>query len=431
MDHVNLIESHTVEWTSELLLMAAISVPISHYMFGLLLTLIVFMYNFLEMHLFQDLFTGFRGQPVTLTFNPSSQLYRDVVSKCKILHGRYLSTPWLCNPHLQTVFIFTTSDGGTIALDWVINADVKKPAIQVNDAVQHEDRNSILLIIPGLTSASDSSYIKHLAFKMAKHGWNVVVRNHRGLGGVAITSDCFYSGGWTEDARKVLDHLHCQYPDAPLFVVGTSIGANILVKYLGEDGINVPIVGAAAIFGLFSYFFQICDRFMARRLVQRFYNKAMTIGLKNYAYMHKAVLSRLSNWEGVRKSRWIREFGDCATRILGNFETVDIYYRRCSSANFVGSVMVPLICVSSLDDPICSSEAIPGDECRYMYPFFSAYYEFYFYFLEKSLYISLEEEIQNLHRNWEAQYTHSAMLSVEDQQKERTFQKLLTMVSIL
>ncbi|KAL3821092.1 hypothetical protein ACJIZ3_006997 [Penstemon smallii] len=377
MDHVNLIESHTVESTSELLLMAAISVPISHYMFGLLLTLIVFMYNFLEMHLFQDLFTGFRGQPVTLTFNPSSQLYRDVVSKCKILHGRYLSTPWLCSPHLQTAFlhffgnspvvkyrrqIFTTSDGGTIALDWVINADVKKPAIQVNDAVQHADRNSILLIIPGLTSASDSSYIKHLAFKMAKDGWNVVVSNHRGLGGVAITSDCIYSGGWTEDARKVIDHLHCQYPDAPLFVVGTSLGANILVKYLGEDGINVPIVGAAAICSTWDLL--ICDRFMARRLVQRFYNKAMTIGLKNYAYMHEAVLSRLSNWEGVKKSRWIREFDDSATRILGNFETVDTYYRRCSSANFVGSVMVPLLCVSSLDDPICSSEAIPWDECR-------------------------------------------------------------------
>ncbi|KAL3843673.1 hypothetical protein ACJIZ3_001076 [Penstemon smallii] len=380
MDRVNLIESsyNTVESTPELLLRAATSVPISHYMFGLLLTLLVFIYNFLEMHLFGDLFSGFRGQPVTLTFNPSSQLYRDVVSKCKILHGRFLSTPWLCSPHLQTVFvhflgnspavkyrrqIFTTSDGGTIALDWVINADVKKPAIQMNNAVQDAaDRNPILLIIPGLSSASDSSYIKHLAFKIAKHGWNVVVSNHRGIGGVAITSDCFYSGGWTEDARSVVDHLHRQYPEAPLFVVGTSIGANILVKYLGEDGINVPIVGAAAICSPWDLL--ICDRYMARRFVQRFYNKALTIGLKDYAYMHEAVLSRLSNWEGVKKSRWVREFDDCATRILGNFETVDTYYRRCSSVNFVGSVTVPLLCVSSLDDPVCSSEAIPWDECR-------------------------------------------------------------------
>ncbi|THG12900.1 hypothetical protein TEA_003717 [Camellia sinensis var. sinensis] len=72
------------------------------------------------------------------------------------------------------------------------------------------------------------TYIKHFAFKMANCGWNVVVSNHRGLGGISITSDCFYNAGWTEDIRKVIDHLHCKYPEAPLFVVGTSIGANIL-----------------------------------------------------------------------------------------------------------------------------------------------------------------------------------------------------------
>lgn len=29
--------------------------------------------------------------------------------------------------------------------------------------------------------------MKHLAFNTAKHGWNVVVSNHRGLGGVSVT----------------------------------------------------------------------------------------------------------------------------------------------------------------------------------------------------------------------------------------------------
>lgn len=45
-------------------------------------------------------------------------------------------------------------------------------------------------------------------------------------------SDCFYNAGWTEDLRAVINHLHHEYPKAPLFVVGTSIGANILVCYV-------------------------------------------------------------------------------------------------------------------------------------------------------------------------------------------------------
>lgn len=45
-----------------------------------------------------------------------------------------------------------------------------------------------------------------------------------------LQSDCFYNGGWTEDVRNVINHLHSQYREAPLYVVGTSIGANILVQ---------------------------------------------------------------------------------------------------------------------------------------------------------------------------------------------------------
>lgn len=30
-------------------------------------------------------------------------------------------------------------------------------------------------------------YLKHLAYNTAKSGWNVVISNHRGLGGVSVT----------------------------------------------------------------------------------------------------------------------------------------------------------------------------------------------------------------------------------------------------
>ncbi|CAL5377932.1 unnamed protein product [Camellia sinensis] len=188
--------------------------------------------------------------------------------------------------------------------------NISKASFQVTDAITKDDRTPIVIVIPGLTSDSASA------------------------------SDCFYNAGWTEDIRKVIDHLHCKYPEAPLFVVGTSIGANILVKYLG-----------------------ICDRFINRRMAQKFYDKALTIGLKGYA-QHQTVISRLADWEGIEKSRSVRDFDNYATRVLGKYETVDTYYRHNSSTNFVGNVMVPLLCISTLDDPVCTREAIPWDECR-------------------------------------------------------------------
>ncbi|KAJ1424892.1 Alpha/Beta hydrolase fold [Sesbania bispinosa] len=356
-----------------LLLQALTLIPIWHYLLAAAFALITFLYNFLEIHFLEDFLSGFSGSPVTFTYNSCCQIYEGVVSKCRILQGTYLVTPWLSSPHLQTVFLnffgrppvfkyrrqlFNTPDGGTIALDWLTSSDVSGRAHDTDDV----ETTPIVIVIPGLTSDSSSAYLKHLAYHTAKRGWKVVIGNHRGLGGVSITSDCFYNAGWTEDARTVVNYLHKENPMAPLFLVGTSIGANILIKYLGEDGENIPVAGAVAVCSPWDLL--IGDRFITRRRVQKFYDKALAVGLQGYAKLHQPHFSRLANWEGIEKSLTIRDFDNHATRIVGKYETVDTYYRRCSSSNYVQSVSIPLLCISALDDPVCTREAIPWDECR-------------------------------------------------------------------
>ncbi|KAL5226523.1 hypothetical protein ABZP36_014788 [Zizania latifolia] len=361
------------ETAGELVRRAAALVPVEYYALAALVVASVLAYRFLELHVLGDLIRGFRGGRVELTFHPASEIYHRVASKCRSLHGRYLATPWLASPHLQTLFLgisgrppsftykrqlYTVRDGGTIALDWLLAYDSND-----SDGILSKDSSTpLVVVVPGLTSDSAAAYVKHLAYSMARKGCNVVVSNHRGLGGVSITSDCFYNAGWTEDLREVINYLHHKYPKAPMFCVGTSIGANILVKYLGEEGENTPVAGAASICSPWDLV--VCDRFISRKLVQRFYDKALAFGLKGYAKLHQPVLARLANWEGIKKSRSIREFDHHATCAVAKFETVDTYYRHCSSASYVDNVAVPLLCVSALDDPLCTREAIPWDECR-------------------------------------------------------------------
>ncbi|KAG2298901.1 hypothetical protein Bca52824_035373 [Brassica carinata] len=355
-----------------LILLKSLSlIPFFHYLFFLVLAILLFLYLFLEIHFP-------RSDPISLTFNPNSELCQFIVSKCRLLHGRYFPTIWLSSPHLQTAFLslfgnsptfcykrnlFQATDGGTIALDWLMHSDVVDGISQVvNGSTPGNDRTPIAIVVPGLTSDSTAAYIKHLAFRLAKEGWNVVVSNHRGLGGISLTSDCVYNAGWTEDLRKVIDHIHSQFPEAPLFAVGTSIGANVLVKYLGEHGTDTPLVGATAVCSPWDLL--ICDRFINRKLVQKLYDRVLTVGLQGYAQLHHSVISRIADWEGIKKSRSVREFDNYATRLVAKFETTDTYYRHSSSAQFVGNVAVPLLCISALDDPVCTREAIPWDECR-------------------------------------------------------------------
>ncbi|KAF5190606.1 embryogenesis-associated protein EMB8, partial [Thalictrum thalictroides] len=156
---------------SELLLKVASLIPISHYLLGIWIISFIFWYNFLEIHIISDLFNGFRGNPVSLTFNTCSEIYHNVVSKCSILHGRYLVTPWLASPHLQTSFLnflgrppkftykrqlFITPDGGTIAFDWLMPSDVNRGSSYRSNVISKEDTTPIVIVIPGLMSDSDS-----------------------------------------------------------------------------------------------------------------------------------------------------------------------------------------------------------------------------------------------------------------------------------
>ncbi|CAA0265804.1 unnamed protein product [Arabidopsis thaliana] len=361
----------------DLLFQALTLIPIRHYLIALFVLCTIFFYNFVEFHFLGDAILRYFRCRVNLIYNPDSPLYHGVVSRCRILHGRYVATPWLASPHIQTCFLnfhglppvftytrqlFLTSDGGTIALDWLTNSDVLDGSLHNKSEITKEDTTPIAVVIPGLTSDSSSAYLKHLAYDTAKTGWNVVISNHRGLGGVSVTSDCFYNAGWTDDIRVVLDYLQHKYPRAPLFAIGTSIGANVLVKYLGEEGEKTPLRGAVAICSPWDLL--IGDRFICRTLKQKLYDKALTIGLQGYAQLHEPQFLRLANWEGIKKSRSIRDFDNHATCLVGKFETVDTYYRKSSSTQYVGNVAVPLLCISALDDPLCTKEAIPWDECR-------------------------------------------------------------------
>lgn len=74
--------------------------------------------------------------------------------------------------------MLTFKDGGEAALDW---------------SEQNCDENSpVILILPGLTGASQSEYIKCLVTAANGFGARVVVFNYRGLGGVALKVKIVY-----------------------------------------------------------------------------------------------------------------------------------------------------------------------------------------------------------------------------------------------
>jgi predicted alpha/beta-fold hydrolase len=62
--------------------------------------------------------------------------------------------------------------------------------------------------------------------------------NFRGCGGVPLATPRAYNAAYTGDIRCVLWHISARMADgAPMFLVGNSLGASMLTKYLGEEGL--------------------------------------------------------------------------------------------------------------------------------------------------------------------------------------------------
>jgi hypothetical protein len=65
--------------------------------------------------------------------------------------------------------------------------------------------------------------------------------------GVPLTSQLLYSAGHTDDTRQALMYITHRYPKALLLGLGFSLGANVLTRYLGEEGTQSRISSACVL----------------------------------------------------------------------------------------------------------------------------------------------------------------------------------------
>ena len=101
---------------------------------------------------------------------------------------------------------------------------------------------AVLQIAHGLSE--HSGRYAHLAAYLAAHRFAVVAADHTGHGHSDGVPGCFTGGWWSavEDLRRVARRCRLQWPDAPLFLLGHSMGS-FLVRTLLIDHPELPLTG--------------------------------------------------------------------------------------------------------------------------------------------------------------------------------------------
>jgi predicted alpha/beta-fold hydrolase len=242
-------------------------------------------------------------------------------------------------------------DGGTVGVDWTTtkNRQSKCPVV----VVQH-----------GLCGHSQSGYVKSMVNELQKAGFYVVVFVARGCGKVALTTPETFTASRTTDFGAVLAHVQEKCPGREIHTVGFSLGAGLLLKYLGEHGDNTVLTSAVA----------ICPSFDFHIKTKTFesFSAATCQALRSLVKSHREYLehhpdSKL-DWDGMMNARNILQFDEAA--IVGKDKTgknyvhhpsTDDYYTQSSCIRYSHAVKVPTLCVVAQDDPVCAIEGAPSD----------------------------------------------------------------------
>ncbi|RNC78318.1 YheT family hydrolase [Piscirickettsia salmonis] len=266
----------------------------------------------------------------------------------------------LKNPHLQTILANLYRPRAQLQLTYE-TIDIAHDQLELVWLKQHLSGKSspqpTLLLIHGLEGSVHSAYIQAM-MNQAKHHhdhFNVVTLHFRGCDGRVNQRAEGYHAGRSDDIAFAIHHLK-QRGIGPIYAAGFSLGANALLKYLGENPTN-PLQGAAAVSTPF-------DLAMACQQLEhpsnRLYQSRFLHGLKRTIQkkLDHGIALTISN-ERLQQLTSIRQIDEEVTAPIHGFHSAAHYYQSCSSQQFISAIQTPTLIIHAKDDPMIPLSCIP------------------------------------------------------------------------
>jgi predicted alpha/beta-fold hydrolase len=270
---------------------------------------------------------------------------------------------WLKNPHLQTLYPallrktaapalrrerLMTPDNDFLDIDWCGMSD--KP---------------LVILLHGLTGSSQSVYIKGLQAVLLQQNFRSVALNFRGCSGESNHSARCYHSGDTQDIQFLYQVLRQREPHTPFAAIGFSLGGNVLLKWLGEQGekldlfaavaVSVPLVLSTCATKLDVGFSKVYRANLLRELKLYIADKQRHLE----ALGHQQEAGKIAALGDLSKINSFWEYDERVVAKLHGFQSAHDYYHRSSSRQFLKNIAVPTLIIQAVDDPFMTAEVIP------------------------------------------------------------------------
>ncbi|MBI3709722.1 MAG: alpha/beta fold hydrolase [Proteobacteria bacterium] len=211
-------------------------------------------------------------------------------------------------------------------------------------------RRRLVVLIHGLSGCADSLYIRASARHFAEEGFPVLRLNLRGAGPTRDRCRQLYHAGRSGDLRAAFAALAKLEPEmmrTGIFAAGYSLGANLLIKYLAEQGADTPVAAAAAVSTPIDLKATSLRLMAPRNAVYQLY---LLNGMRYGALGARAELTPTQR-EAVLGARSVYEFDDRVTAPRAGFKGAEEYYAASSTGARLAEIKVPTLVLHARDDP--------------------------------------------------------------------------------
>lgn len=222
----------------------------------------------------------------------------------------------------------------------------------------------LAIITHGLEGSADRPYARGMAKQMNNLGMDALAWNFRSCSGEPNKLLRSYHMGAYDDLHTVVKYALKTHAYAEIYLVGFSMGGNIILNYLGQATEMVPPqVKAAAVFSVPCHIPSATEQ-MARPENRVYMNRFLKT-LRQKLTAKLTLLPEGMNLEGYEKLRTFPQFDDRFTAPIHGFKNAEDYYTRCSSRQFLTAIRIPTLLVNAQNDPFLSSECFPVAEAEH------------------------------------------------------------------
>jgi len=268
--------------------------------------------------------------------------------------------PLFRNPHLQTIAAhFWARDGEEARFppDWRLYRT--EPSVEVLVQSQRPTGAAAgeIVMVHGLEGSGKAGYVRGLSGAGLRAGFAVHRFHMRTCGGTEHLCRTLYHAGLTSDLLSVLRQLR-QQENSPTFLVGFSLGGNVVLKLAGELGEKArPLFhGVCAVSTPLDL--GACARRMAktenwiyeRRFVQRMRARLLATG--RY---------RPADFTGLRS---VKDIDERITAPSFGFGDAANYYRTQSALRYLEGIRIPALLIQAKDDPMVPVEIYQAEAAR-------------------------------------------------------------------